>query len=127
MEKPRIMIVEDNKIISMEIKQRIEGMGFEAAAVVTTGEEAILMAKEKIPDLVLMDIELKGSMDGIEAAEQIRALNIPTIYVTSYSDDYTIQRAESVQKSGYVVKPVEDDELQNAITRTLQNHKSGIV
>ncbi len=119
-EKSRIMLVEDNKIISMELKCRLEGMGYEVAAIVNTGEEAIATATEKNPDLVLMDIKLKGQMDGIEAANKIQSyLDIPVIYVTAYEDDATYQRAKATEPFGYLVKPVEEEDLHSTIESSI--------
>ncbi len=124
MSKSRILVVEDNKIISLEIKQRLESMGYEVAAVAYTGQEAITKATEKIPDLVLMDIKLSGKMDGIEAAEKIRVLlDIPVVYLTAYSDESTLQRAKVTEPFGYIVKPLEERELHSTIEISLYKHK----
>ena len=124
MEKSRILVVEDNKIISLEIKQRLESMGYEVAAVAHNGPDAIMRATEKVPDLVLMDIKLNGKMDGIEAAEKIRVLlDIPIVYLTAYSDEATLLRAKVTEPFGYIVKPLEERELHSTIEISLYKHK----
>lgn len=123
MEKARIMVVEDDKIISMEIRERLESLGYEVPAVVYTGEKAIEKATETLPDLVLMDIRLAGKIDGIEAAEKIRfLLDIPVVYLTAYSDETTLQRAKVTEPYGYIVKPLEERELHSTIEISLYKH-----
>lgn len=124
MEKAKIMVVEDNKIISLEIRQRLESMGYEVKAVSYTGEDAVVKATETVPDLVLMDIKLGGKMDGIEAAEKIRfLLDIPVVYLTAYSDEATLERAKVTEPFGYIVKPLEERELHSTIEISLYKHK----
>ncbi|NLW75127.1 MAG: response regulator, partial [Methanomicrobiales archaeon] len=102
----KILIVEDEMIISMEIKQKLRGMGYEVVGQAITGESAILKAGEKNPDLVLMDIRLKGEMDGITAAKRIIELyDLPIIFLTAHSDKATLERAIAVSPSGYLLKP----------------------
>jgi len=91
----KILVVEDERITAEDIKSGLECAGYNVPALVSSGEDAIEKAGKLKPDLVLMDIKLKGKMDGIEAAEQIKYLyNIPVIYLTAYSDEYTVQRAK---------------------------------
>lgn len=123
MAKARIMVVEDESIIAMEIQERLRTMGHEVCAAASTGEGAIRNAEETHPDLVLMDIMLKGGMDGIEAAGHIRArLNVPLIYLTAYADDQTLERARATEPYGYLIKPFEDRELHAAIEMALYKH-----
>ena len=92
---PRIMVVEDEGIIAQDIKNCLEGLGYIVPDVVFTGKEAILRAEELRPDLVLMDIVLKGDIDGIETAAEIRKrYNIPIVYLTAYEEDRTVNRAK---------------------------------
>ncbi len=122
MGKPKIMIVEDDKIISMEMKQRLTNMGYEVVAVVTSGADAIETATNKSPDLVLMDIKLEGYMDGIQAADKIHyLLDIPILYLTAYSDDLTYQRAKETDPSGFLAKPFDEKVLQAEIEYALEN------
>ena len=128
----KILVVEDERITAEDIKSGLEFAGYKVSALVSSGEDAIEKAGKLKPDLVLMDIKLKGKMDGIEAAEQIKYLyNIPVIYLTAYSDEYTVQRAKITEPSGYIIKeetgllrkPFEESELHTAIEITLHRHK----
>ncbi len=119
-----IMLVEDEIIVAADVKYRLENMGYDVSGIVDTGEEAIEKAGEKRPDLILMDIVLKGEMDGIEAAQRIREdYDIPIIYLTAYSDEKTLQRAKVTEPFGYVLKPFEDREIQSAIEMAIYKHK----
>jgi PAS domain S-box-containing protein len=124
MENAKILIVEDEKIVARDIENRLKSFGYAVAAVVSTGEAAIKKAAETLPDLVLMDILLKGDMDGVRAAEQIRTrFNIPVIYLTAYADDKTLQRAKITEPFGYIIKPFEERELRTTIEIALYRHK----
>ena len=119
-----ILIVEDESIVAQDILNRLTQLGYTVSAVVSSGEEAVEKAKKMYPDLVLMDIVLKGGTDGIEAAETIRArLNIPVVYVTAYADKKTLQRAKITEPYGYLLKPFEDRELHTAIEMALYKHE----
>ena len=95
MTNAQILIVEDDYIVVMDLRDRLQSLGYAIVAVASYGEEAIEKAAETRPDLVLMDIRLKGDMDGIEAAAEIRArFDIPVVYLTAYVDEATLQRAK---------------------------------
>ncbi len=112
----KILIVEDEKIIAQEISLILESLGYEIIDVADNGERAIKKAKSKSPDLVLMDIRLKGEIDGIEAAAEIyQKYNIPVVYLTAYSDDETLKRAKITEPFGYILKPFNRRELQAII------------
>lgn len=112
----RILVVEDQNIIAMDLRFRLVSLGYEVPAVVATGEDAIRVFRDIEPDLVLMDIRLKGAMDGIQAAAQIRVhSDRPIIYLTAHSDDQTLQRARVTEPHGYLLKPFEDRELHLTI------------
>jgi hypothetical protein len=124
MAKTRILVVEDEGIISWDMENTLNRMGYEVAGAVDSGEEAIQKAVETKPDLVLMDIVLKGEMDGVEAAKQIRdRLDIPVIYLTSYADEQTLQRAKITEPFGYLLKPFEEKELHSTIEVALYRHE----
>jgi two-component system cell cycle sensor histidine kinase/response regulator CckA len=124
MAKPRILVVEDDSIIVMELENRLDDLGYGVCATTAYGEEAIQKAAELRPDLVLMDIRLKGTMDGVEAAAQIRAqYDIPVIYLTAYADNQTLQRARLTEPYSYIIKPFEERELYIAIEMALYKHK----
>ncbi len=119
----KLLIVEDEEIVAFDIESTLHNLGYEICAVVASGEEAIASASASLPDLVLMDIMLKGSMDGIQAAAEIQKLfNIPIVYLSAYGDTNTIERARLTEPFGYLVKPFEEKELHIAIEIALARH-----
>ena len=121
----RILVVEDGLIMARDIERRLHGMGYGVAGVAASGEEAVRMAMHVRPDLVLMDVNLRGGMDGIQTAQMIRsAADIPVVYVTAYSDDATLNRARTTDPFGYVLKPFEEKELRTTIEMALYRHGS---
>ena len=122
--KPRILIVEDERLISLDLSRRLPKLGYAVCAVVATGEEAVAKVGELKPDLVLMDICLHGKMDGIHAAEQIRQGScVPVVFLTANSDPATLERAKLTQPSSYLLKPFRERELQIGIDMALLNHR----
>lgn len=120
----KILIVEDEGIVGMAIQDKLEILGYEVTALVDTGEEAFTQAVATPPDLVLMDINLAGPMDGIEAATQIRArLHTPVIFLTAYADKDTVARVKTIEPHGYLLKPFEENELRVAIEVALYKHQ----
>lgn len=120
----KILIVEDEVIVARDIEDMVKAQGYDALAIAYSGEAAIKKAEELKPDLVLMDILLKGEMDGIEAAEQIyNRFHIPIVYLTAYAEDKTIERAKLTEPFGYLLKPFEERELHTAIEIALYKHK----
>ncbi|KYK28539.1 MAG: hypothetical protein AYK19_20790 [Theionarchaea archaeon DG-70-1] len=117
-----VLIVEDESIVAKDIRKRLQNLGYTVSAIASSGKEALQKAKDN-PDVVLMDIVLKGDMDGIEAAEHIRTGGIPVIYVTAYADDKTLQRAKITEPYGYILKPFEDRELHTVIEMALYKHE----
>jgi signal transduction histidine kinase len=125
MEKAKILIVEDESITALDLQARLRGLGYRVPRFVATGEEAIVQAEEIQPHLVLMDIRLKGDMDGIETAELIRQrLDIPVVYLTAYTDGDTLQRAKITEPFGYLLKPFEERELYTTIEMALYKHQA---
>ena len=125
MTQATILIVEDEGIVAQEIKSRLEKSGYAICAVAHDGDTAVAHAGEMRPDLVLMDIRLKGGMDGIEAAGLIgERFGIPVVYLTAYSDPATLERAKVKDPFGYVVKPFETRSLMVAIEIALHRHRS---
>jgi PAS domain S-box-containing protein len=123
MTKPRIVLVEDENLVALEIQDLLQVLGYEVCGRASSGEEAIRKAAETNPDLALMDIRLKGDMDGIEAAGHIRAhFEIPIVYLTAYADEGTLQRAKATEPFGYVIKPFEERELHIAVEMALYKH-----
>ncbi len=124
MSKQKILVVEDEEIVALEIRKKLENLGYEVISKASSGPEAIEKASKERPDLVLMDIQLKGSMDGIEAADRIWNSNkIPIIFLTAYTDKETIQRAKAAGSYGYILKPFEEKELYNAIEMAFHRFK----
>ena len=103
MPQARILVVEDESIVARDIQKRLTNLGYAVVAVAASAEESIRQAIEKRPDLVLMDVVLKGAMDGVEAAEQIRShFDIPLVYLTVYTDEHTLERAKITEPFGYI-------------------------
>ncbi|HEY9617990.1 MAG TPA: response regulator, partial [Microcoleaceae cyanobacterium] len=120
----RILIVEDETIVATDVQECLENLGYVVPAIAASGEEAIIKANELRPDLILMDIRLRGEVDGIQAAEQIwDALKIPIVYATGYSDRNTLNRTTGTAAFGYVLKPLEERELYVAIETALQRFR----
>ncbi|MBT4086937.1 MAG: response regulator [Deltaproteobacteria bacterium] len=120
MEKAKILIVEDEAIIGMEIENQLQSLGYEVTSMVDTGEKAIQKAEADKPDLMLMDIRIKGEMDGIDAAEIIRnRFDIPVIFSTAYLDQERIERAKITMPFGYVLKPIQERDLKVTLEMAL--------
>jgi PAS domain S-box-containing protein len=120
----KILVVEDEIIVAKNIQNKLESLGYGVPVIVATGEEAVDKAIEIRPDLILMDIKLKGEIDGIEAARQIKQFSkIPIVYLTGYGDDQLLQRAKLTEPYGYILKPFEAKELQSNITIALYKSK----
>ena len=114
--RSKIIIVEDEIIIALDLKLRLENLGHEVMSTVFNGEDAIKVAGEKNPDLVLMDIQLNGELDGINVAQQIRNLyNIPFIYLTGSYENALLERAKQTDPVGFISKPFDESEIQNLI------------
>jgi len=112
----KILVVDDEAIIVMQLERRLSAMGYTIAGMAASGEEAVEKAQSTRPDLVLMDIVMPGKMDGIEAATIItRELDIPVVFVTSFADDTIIAKAKNVRPYGYIVKPFNELEIKAAI------------
>jgi diguanylate cyclase (GGDEF)-like protein/PAS domain S-box-containing protein len=119
-----IMIVEDEKIVARDLKLSLEDLGYQVPSIVDSGELAIQQAMDLKPNLILMDICLRGKIDGIRAAEIIvENLNIPIVYLTAHSDDASLARAIFTKPLGYLIKPFEERELRAAIEVALCQHE----
>jgi diguanylate cyclase (GGDEF)-like protein/PAS domain S-box-containing protein len=124
MNKTRILIVEDESVVSLDIRMQLEKMGYAVIGAVATGEQAVDVALRDLPDLVLMDIKLKGEMDGIQAASIIReSIDIPVIFLTAFADEKTLSRAKVSGPFGYALKPLDQRELYINIEIGLYKHK----
>ncbi len=125
MVKKKIMIVEDEAITGIELKITLQNMGYNVCSIEKTGEQAVEKADRNRPDLILMDIRLKGKMDGIEAAEIIRSrFGISSVFLTAYADEKNFERAKPVMPLGYILKPFREKELK--ITLDMAFYTDGI-
>jgi two-component system sensor histidine kinase/response regulator len=119
----KILVVEDDFVVSRDLQQQLARLGHVVVGATPRGEDAVVMAREVGPDLVLMDIRLAGALDGIDAAHQIRqGSQVPVIYLTAYADDQTLRRAAVTEPLGYLLKPFEDSQLRTAIELALYKH-----
>ena len=120
----RVLVVEDDGIIAKGIERRLRRMEYDVVGLALCGQDAVRLAEELRPDVILMDIQLGAGIDGIEATEAIhRFLDSPVIFLTAYSDDATLGRAKLADPFGYVLKPYEDKDLQTAIEIGLYKHE----
>ncbi len=118
-----ILIVEDERLIAKDIQQALMGFGYDAFGIATSAEEAIAKVTERRPDLVLMDIRIKGYRDGIETAAILRErFGIPVVYLTAHADETTLQRAKQTEPLGYLMKPVTAAELRSTVEVSLHKH-----
>jgi diguanylate cyclase (GGDEF)-like protein/PAS domain S-box-containing protein len=122
-DKVSVLIVEDDNIIAEDLGSTLERLGYEVLSTASSGEDAVRKARAAKPDLVLMDIVLKGRMDGIKAADRImKELDIPVVYLTSHSDPDTIRRAKETGPFGYLLKPYEQRDIQVALETAVSKH-----
>jgi PAS domain S-box-containing protein/putative nucleotidyltransferase with HDIG domain len=127
MDKIRILIVEDENLVARDIENMAVSQGYEVCGLASTGDQAIKMAAESQPDLVLMDVIIRGSLDGISAAEKIwEAYRIPVIYVTAFADEHTLKRAKITETFGYILKPFDERELKIAIEMAYYKSRMGM-
>jgi signal transduction histidine kinase len=119
-----ILIVEDERIVAKDIQQTLRELGYDAYAIAASADEAIARATEKCPDLVLMDIRIKGNRDGIETAEILQSrFGVPVVYLTAHADEATLDRAKKTQPHGYLLKPVKWAELRSMVEVSIHRHQ----
>jgi signal transduction histidine kinase len=122
--QPKILIVEDEGIVAFNLQQRLQQMGYQVTGLAESGSEGLSLVSSQRPDLVLMDIHIKGEMDGIELARMLtREHALPIIYLTAYSEDTTLERARQTQPYGYLIKPFSERELHATIQMALERHQ----
>jgi PAS domain S-box-containing protein len=120
MSQANILVVEDEPIVAKDIQVSLQRLGYRVPAMAASGEDAIRKTRESHPDLILMDIVLKGKMDGVETVKQIRKdYDVPVIYLTAYADDHTLERAKVTSPAGYMLKPYQPNELRTTIELAL--------
>ncbi|MHC5612691.1 MAG: response regulator [Nostoc sp.] len=123
----QILIVEDEQLVADDLRETLEYLGYNVPALVASGEEAIFIAETLQPDLVLMDIRLKGEIDGIEASLKIQSrFNIACVYLTANAARSTLERAKTSQPFGYILKPFDQRILATTIEIPLSRHKAEI-
>jgi len=118
-----ILVVEDESIVSKDIQNSLKKIGYNVIGSCNNAEEAIEIATELHPDVVLMDIMLKGVLTGIDAADKIKLLNIPVIFLTAYADEATLAKAKVTEPYGYILKPFKEKDLNISIEMAIQRHK----
>ncbi|WP_424355764.1 response regulator [Methanobacterium sp. MBAC-LM] len=120
----KILIVEDEAITAMDIENKLENFGFEVVGIASRGEEAVKKAEDLRPDLILMDITLKGDMDGIEAADKIKSLfGIPVVYMSAFADEDTFKRIKFTNPYGFINKPVSSELLLVSLEAAVYKHR----
>ena len=119
-----ILIVEDEEVIALDMRMSLESIGYRVVDIVDTGKAAVERSAALKPDLVLMDIRIRGEQDGIDVAARLREhMDVPVIFVTAFSDEATLERAKRVSPYGYIVKPFHERELRIAIELALYKHE----
>lgn len=123
--QPQVIIVEDEELFIKDIQRRLKKFNYDGSVAFSDGESVIDYIKEHTPDIILMDVELKGALDGVETAEKIKQIkDIPIIFLTGHTDDFIVERAKITEPFAYVLKPLEDRELHVNISIALQRAKS---
>jgi PAS domain S-box-containing protein len=124
MTEARILVVEDEAVVATHISSILSALGYEVCAVVSAGEDAVRLADELNPDLVVMDVVLAGEMDGITAAKSIQSRHqIPVVFLTAFSDEDVLGRAAAAEPFGYLIKPFRERDLHSTITMALFKHR----
>ncbi|TNF48300.1 MAG: response regulator transcription factor [Bacteroidetes bacterium] len=123
MSKTNILVVEDESIVSKDIQHSLKKLGYNVVGAAATGEKALDLAREFKPDIVLMDIMLKGDMNGIQTAEIIRnEFSIPVVFLTAYADESTLSKAKITEPYGYIIKPFKEIDLHTSIEMAIYKH-----
>jgi CheY-like chemotaxis protein len=118
----KILIVEDEAIIALDMQERLSGLGYNVCGTTSTGEKAILIAEATLPDIIIMDMKLKGNMNGIETANVIKEkFAIPSVFLTAFTDDSTINQIKNSLNQEYITKPFNEEELVSKIEKLLKN------
>ncbi len=119
-----VLVVEDERVVAKDLQRTLTNLGYEVPVTVATADDAIRAAAERCPDLVLMDIRIKGERDGIETAEILKSrFDVPVVYLTAYADQQTVSRAKLTEPHAYLLKPVKVDELRTAVEIAIYKHE----
>ena len=122
MTKNKIAVVEDEGIVAMDISKCLTSLGYDVTFISDSGEKVLELVKESLPDLILMDVELKGQLNGLDTARLLREkYSIHIVFLTAFEDETTLNRIGELSPDGYLVKPFEDDQLENTLKRVLKN------
>ena len=125
MNAARILVVEDEAVVSMHLEQRLNALGYQVVGAARTSEKAMVLAEEQRPDLVLMDIRIQGPVDGIDTAQHLRdRFRLPVVFLTAFAEDATLDRAKLAEPYGFILKPFEDRELKTVIEIALYKHRT---
>lgn len=120
MPKTNVLVVEDESIVSKDIQHSLKKLGYNVVGAASTGEKAFELAQSEKPDIILMDIMLKGDINGIETASRVKEeLQIPVIYLTAYADESTLEKAKVTEPYGYIIKPFKEVDLHTSIEMAL--------
>ena len=123
MGKISVLVVEDESIVSKDIQYSLKKLGYNVVGVAATGQKAIDLCGEKMPDIILMDIMLKGDINGIEASTRIKeSYNIPVIFLTAYADENTLSKAKVTEPYAYIIKPFKEIDLHTSIEMAFYKH-----
>jgi len=124
MAKTKILVVEDENIVAKDIQNILINLGFDVPAIVSNGEDALAMTKKHKPELILMDIMIKGDMTGIDVAKKVKEkFNIPVVFLTAYADEKTINSAKDAVPYGYIIKPFKEKEIETTIEMAINKFK----
>ena len=119
-----VLIVEDDRIVAHDLQQTLADLGYDAYAIASSAETAVSEASKRCPDVVLVDVGIKGTLDGIDAAEILRSrFSIPIVYLTAHAEDAIIERANKTEPYGYLFMPVNSAELRSVIELALHRHE----
>jgi CheY-like chemotaxis protein len=125
MSKATVLVVEDEAIVAADLSCKLRQLGYEVVGIAAEGEEAVDLASQSRPDLMLMDVSLGGAMDGIETAEAIRSLHdVPVVYLTAHADPATVDRAEATGPFRYILKPFDERDLAMQMELALSAHRA---
>lgn len=123
MPKVSVLVVEDESIVSKDIQHSLKRLGYDIAGTASSGEKAVELALELKPNIILMDIMLKGEMSGIDASTEIKKqLNVPIIFLTAYADESTLAKAKITEPYAYIIKPFKEIDLHTSIEMALYKH-----
>ena len=124
----KILIVEDEKIVALDLKRRLTKLGYQVTGMAASGDKALALVNQELPNIVLMDIHIQGDIDGVEVAATLQKIySIPIIYLTAYSEEKTLSRAKTTKPYGYLLKPFSDRELHIIIQVSLERYESDIL